>query len=57
MFLKTVRTWVVNIARKFVIMVENVQQMHLRQLLVAEGSGDLIGNKIADIIMKVSESS
>ena len=24
---------------------------------VAEGSGDLIGNKIADIIIKVSESS
>ena len=42
-------------------MVKNVQQMHLtfKRVIekVAEGSGDLIGNKIADIIMKVSESS
>ena len=52
-----------NIAKKFLIMLKNLQEMHLKLLQkkviqkTAEATGDLIGNKIADKIRKVLKCS
>ena len=52
----------VNIARNFLIMLKNLQQMHLKLLQKeviqkpAQATGDLTGNKIADRITKVSKN-
>ena len=54
-----VKTWAVNIARSFLIMLNNLQQMQLKLVSkrviqkTAEATGDLIGNKIADKITKI----
>ena len=53
----------INTARKFLIMLRNVQQMHLKLLQkkqfkkLPDATGDLTGNKIADRITKVSKTS
>ena len=48
----------VNAARIFLIMLNNLQQMRLKLLQrTAEATGDLIGNKVADRITKVSKNS
>ena len=48
----------VNAARIFLIMLNNLQQMRLKLLQrTAEATGDLIGNKVADRIMKVLKNS
>ena len=50
----SVKTWKENIARNFLIMLNNLQQMHSRTTSkrviqkTAEETGDLIGNKISD---------
>ena len=49
--------------RNFLIMLNNLQQMHLKLLQnwqfkkIAEVTGDLTGNKIADRITKVSQKA
>ena len=56
-------TYVVKTAKNFLIMLNNLQQVHLKLLPkrviqnTAEGAGALIGNKIANRIMKVSKIS
>ena len=53
----------VNIAKNFLIMCNNLQQMQLNILQkkfiqkAAEATGDLIGNKIANKITKLSKNS
>ena len=48
----------VNTTKNFLIMLNNLQQMHLKLLQeTAEATGDLIGNKIANGITKVSKNS
>ena len=53
----------VNIAKNFLIMCNNLQQMQLNILQkkfiqkTAEATGDLIGNKIANKITKLSKNS
>ena len=53
----------VNTARKFLIMLNNLQQMHLKLLQkkviqkTAEAVGYLIGNKIANKITKISKTA
>ena len=48
----------VNAARIFLIMLNNLQQMRLKLLQrTAEATGDLIGNKVADRITKVLKNS
>ena len=48
----------VTIARNLLTMLKNLQQIHLNLLhsKTAEATGDLIGNKIADRITKVSQN-
>ena len=51
----------VNTAKTFMIMLNNLQQMHVKllqkeSLKIAETTGDLIDNKIANKIMKTSRS-
>ena len=54
---------VVNTAKNLLIMLNHLQQMHIKLLQkeyfkkTAEATGDLIGNKIADKITKVSRNS
>ena len=48
----------VNTTKNFLIMLNNLQQMHLKLLQeTEEATGDLIGNKIANGITKVSKNS
>ena len=53
----------VNIARKFLIVLNNLHQMRLKLLQkgqfqkTAEGIGDLVSNKIADKVTKISKNS
>ena len=56
-------TQVVNIVRNFLIVLNNLQQMHLFKTTskrvikkTAKATGDLIGNKIANRITKVSQN-
>ena len=55
-----VKTLVVNIARNFLSLIKNMQQMHLKLQnksfkKKAEITDDLIGNKIANKITKLSK--
>ena len=58
-----VKAWAVNTVRNFLIVLKNLQQMHLKLLQkeqfkkTAEATGDIIGNKNADRITKVSKTS
>ena len=59
----SVKTYAVSIIENFLIMLSNLQQMHLKLLQkeavqkTAEGSSDFIDNKIAIKITKVSKNS
>ena len=44
-------------ARKFLIMLQNLQQMRLKRLQKAEATSNLIGNRIVNSITRVSKSS
>ena len=57
-----VKTYAVHIARNFLIMLNNQQQMHLKllqksDLKKAEATGDLIGNKMANKVKRASKNS
>ena len=57
-----VKTYAVHIARNFLIMLNNQQQMHLKllqksDLKKAEATGDLTGNKMANKVKRASKNS